>query len=66
MALSSSGKRSVPSCPASLWSLGLWEHMAIASEILAKKQRWSSQHSHGALISEKTLPLCQGRTPGFS
>ena len=32
-------------------SLGFWEHMAIVPEILAKKQRWSGQDTHGPMIS---------------
>lgn len=37
--------------PASPQSLGFWEHMAIAPEILAKKQRWSRQDTHDPMIS---------------
>ena len=39
------------SWPASPRSLGFWEHMAIVPEILAKKQRWSGQDTHGPMIS---------------
>ena len=44
---------------ASLWSLGHQEYRAIAREICVKKQKWSSQLSHDAFISGKTLPLCR-------
>lgn len=39
------------SWPASPRSLGFWEHVVIAPEILAKKQRWSGQDTHDPLIS---------------